>query len=155
MSQEPNTKKKHWTERIPLFYHIAGLGRIRVLNRDEGNTFEQCFLSSIRYEIQNRSNDKLYYHEKDMSLRYWQEVEEIIDECLAESEQSTASFTKNLIERYTSRGLKEIALATLKAEAKVINAIYPMSAQTTSKIRRQREAEREKEQAKKQKRWNT
>ena len=154
MSQEPSTKKKHWTERIPLFYNIAGLGRIRVLNPNEGNTFEQCFLSSIRYEIQERANDKLYYHEKDMSFRYWEEVEEIIDEFLAESEQSTVAFTKDLIERYTKRGLKEIALATLKAEAKVINTIYPMSAQTTSKIRRQREAERKTEQTKKQERWN-
>ena len=49
--------EKHWTEKVPLFYEIAGLGEIRILGASEANSLEQSFMSLIRREVANRSND--------------------------------------------------------------------------------------------------
>ena len=127
----------HWTERVPRFHELSGFGDIRTLNDMKGNSFEQSFMSGLRREIADRSDRKRFNLGGPDVIMDWTEVEAIVDEAL----ESAQGFTQHLVDLLTADGVKQIAMATLKAEAAVINRLYPMSKGCVQHIIKQRDAE--------------
>ena len=87
----------HWTQRVPRQFELAGFGDIRCLNASEGNSFEQCFMSSIRRDIEYRSINKAY--DRDNRGDYiadWEEIERIVEHSIEEDGKNERSFIGKL-----------------------------------------------------------